>query len=56
MTFELPPPDLTKLITAWEAFERGEEAPGKVLANLKTAGLPQVLHELADTGWKPASG
>jgi hypothetical protein len=51
MTFEPPPPDLTKLVAAWEAFERGEEAPGKVLANLKTAGLPRVLEQLVAEGW-----
>ena len=55
MAFEQPAPDLAKLIAAWEAFERGEEAPGKVLANLKTAGLPQVLQQLADSGWTPAA-
>jgi hypothetical protein len=55
MTFEQPPPDLTKLIAAWEEFERGEESPGRVLANLKTAGLPEVLQQLADSGWAPAS-
>ena len=53
MTFERPPPDLQKLITAWEQFEAGEEAPGRVLANLKTAGLPEVLQELAASGWTP---
>ena len=42
-TFERPAPDLTKLLNAWEEFERGEQQPGKVLANLKTAGLPAVL-------------
>jgi hypothetical protein len=55
MTFEQPPPDLAKLIAAWEEFERGEESPGRVLANLKTAGLPEVLQQLADSGWAPAS-
>ena len=40
MAFEIPPPDLNKLIAAWEQLEAGEEAPGRVLANLKTAGLP----------------
>ena len=54
MSFEAPAPDLGKLLAAWEAFERGEEMPGKVLANLKTAGLPQVLQELADSGWTPS--
>ena len=53
-TFERPVPDLTKLINAWEEFERGEQQPGKVLANLKTAGLPVVLAELAESGWTPA--
>jgi hypothetical protein len=54
-TFEPPPPDLEKLVAAWEAWELGEETPGKVLANLKTAGLAQVLRELAATGWTPGS-
>ena len=55
MAFDRPPPDLQKLITAWEQFEAGEESPGRVLANLKTAGLPQVLQQLVDAGWTPAS-
>lgn len=55
-TFETPAPDLTKLIAAWEEWERGEETPGKVLTKLKTAGLPAVLHQLADSGWTPAAG
>ena len=55
MSFERPTPDLNKLVAAWEEFERGEQQPGKVLANLKTAGLPQVLQQLVDAGWTPAS-
>lgn len=55
MTFERPVPDLQKLIVAWEQFEAGEEAPGRVLANLKTAGLPEVLQELAASGWAPSA-
>ena len=54
MAFDDPAPDLQKLITAWEQCETGEEAPGRVLANLKTAGLPEVLRQLADEGWTPA--
>ncbi|MFV0307224.1 MAG: hypothetical protein ACK5OX_05730 [Desertimonas sp.] len=54
MTFERPAPDLQKLITAWEQWEAGEEPPGRVLANLKTAGLPEVLQELAASGWTPS--
>ena len=55
MTFERPAPDLQKLVAAWEQFELGEETPGKVLANLKTAGLPEVLKELVDSGWTPTA-
>ncbi len=55
MSFERPAPDLQKLLAAWEEFESGEQLPGKVLANLKTAGLPEVLRELAETGWSPSS-
>lgn len=54
MSFEIPPPDLNKLIAAWDEFERGEETPGKVLSKLKTAGLPAVLAQLRDQGWTPA--
>jgi hypothetical protein len=56
MAFERPAPDLQKLITAWEQFEVGEEAPGRVLANLKTAGLPEVLRQLVEEGWTPHHG
>jgi hypothetical protein len=55
MPFERPAPDLAKLLNAWEEFERGEQQPGKVLANLKTAGLADVLNELAETGWSPGT-
>ncbi len=55
MSFERPAPDLQKLLAAWEEFEAGEQLPGKVLANLKTAGLPEVLRELVDSDWSPSS-
>jgi hypothetical protein len=55
MAFDRPAPDLTKLLTAWEQWEKGEEMPGKVLANMKTAGLAEVLRELRDSGWKPSA-
>ncbi|MEO6125127.1 MAG: hypothetical protein ABIR32_15595 [Ilumatobacteraceae bacterium] len=54
MTFERPVPDLSKLVAAWQEFERGEEAPGKVLSNLKMSGLGEVLDELVQSGWSPA--
>jgi hypothetical protein len=55
MTFERPAPDVSKLITAWEEWERGEQLPGKVLANLKTAGLAEVLKDLRDSAWSPSA-
>jgi hypothetical protein len=55
MAFERPAPDLQKLVAAWEQFEAGEESPGRVLANLKTAGLPEVLTQLVEDGWTPRS-
>lgn len=55
MSFERPVPDLQKLLAAWEEFEAGEQLPGKVLANLKTAGLAEVLRELVDSDWAPSS-
>lgn len=55
MAFEAPAPDLGKLVTAWEEWERGDQPPGRVLANMKTAGLAQVLQQLVDSGWTPAA-
>jgi len=55
MAFERPAPDLSKLIAACDAWEKGEEMPGKVLANLKTAGLAEILAELKSTGWTPSA-
>lgn len=42
-----PPPDPVKLLSWWEEWERGETTPGKVIANLKTGGLPELLERLA---------
>ena len=55
MSFETPPPDLSKLIAAWDEWEEGAETPGKVLSKLKTAGLRTVLGQLRDSGWTPAA-
>lgn len=53
MSFVKPAMDLEKMKAAWEAWERGEEQPGKTLANLKTAGLDDLLAQLIASGWKP---
>jgi len=42
-----PPPDPVKLLGYWEEWERGETTPGRVMANLKTAGMPDLLRQLA---------
>ena len=55
MSFDPPAPDLQKIITAWETWERGEEQPGKTLATLKTAGLDVVLRDLVARGWAPVA-
>lgn len=55
MAFERPAPDLTKLVAAWEEWEKGAESPGRTLANLKTAGLADVLAQLKSSGWTPSS-
>ena len=54
-SFERPAPDLSKIIAAWDEWERGEQAPGKVLTSMKTAGLDEILRELVASGWKPAN-
>ena len=41
-------PDATKLLGYWEEWEKGETPPGKVLANLKTAGMPELLRSLIE--------
>lgn len=41
-----PPPDPAKLLAYWMEWERGETTPGRVMANLKTAGLRDLLESL----------
>jgi hypothetical protein len=43
---DLPPPDPKKLLAAWNEWESGEETPGRVMANLKTAGMAELLEQL----------
>ena len=42
-----PTPDPAKLLADWMEWERGETTPGRVMADLKTAGLRDVLEHLA---------
>ena len=55
MSFERPAPDLTKIVAAWESWEKGEATPGRVMADMKTAGLPEILEQLVAEGFSPAS-
>ncbi|MBA2750820.1 MAG: hypothetical protein H0U41_01090 [Actinobacteria bacterium] len=38
-----PAPDPEKLLAFWLEWERGDTPPGRVLANLKTGGLRDLL-------------
>jgi len=44
---ELPPADPAALLNAWMEWERGETSPGKVLSDLKRAGMRALLESLA---------
>ena len=53
---EVPPPDANKLLQSWMEWERGEVTPGRVMANLKTGGLPLLLESLvAETTKAPTA-
>ena len=41
-----PAPDPAKLLTQWMEWEKGETTPGRVMADLKTGGLREVLEHL----------
>jgi hypothetical protein len=46
---ERPAPDPTKLLEAWMEWERGETPPGRVMSNLKTGGMRDLLEDLASS-------
>lgn len=45
---ERPPADPQKLLAYWMEWETGETPPGRVMSNLKTGGLRDVLEHLAE--------
>lgn len=45
---ERPAPNPAKLLEQWNEWERGETTPGRVMANLKTGGLPELLKALVE--------
>ena len=40
-----PPPDPRALLAQWMEWERGETPPGRVMSNLKTGGLRDLLEQ-----------
>jgi hypothetical protein len=44
---DTPQPDPQKLLALWMEWEKGETPPGRVISNLKTAGLRELLETLA---------
>jgi hypothetical protein len=44
---ERPPADPVKLLDKWMEWEKGEVSPGRLLADLKTAGMRELLEHLA---------
>ena len=43
-----PPIDPQKLLTSWLEWEKGETPPGRVMADLKTAGMRELLEGLVE--------
>lgn len=49
-----PSSDPATLLRYWMEWERGETPPGKVMSNLKIAGLRELLEGLATSSEAPA--
>jgi hypothetical protein len=43
-----PAPNPSKLLAHWMEWETGEETPGRVISNLKNAGLRELLEQLSE--------
>lgn len=43
---EKPPPDPAKLLESWMEWERGHNPPGRTLADMKIAGMRDILEGL----------
>ena len=56
MTTDRPPPDPVKLLATWMEWEKGESTPGRVMADLKKAGLRDLLQDLAARTQQAAAG
>lgn len=47
---KMPTPDPKKLLADWEEWEQGITPPGRVMSNLKTGGLRELLKSLVEDG------
>jgi hypothetical protein len=47
------PVDPAKLLAYWMEWERGDTPPGRVMSNLKTAGLRELLEGLVAAAPSP---
>jgi len=57
MDFEARPPiDPSRLLADWMEWEKGEETPGRVMSNLKTHGLRELLDDLVAEAVAAAQG
>ena len=43
-----PAPNPAKLLESWMEWERGETPPGRVMSNLKTGGLRELLESMLE--------
>ena len=43
-----PAPNPAKLLDQWMEWERGETPPGRVMSNLKTGGLRELLEAMVE--------
>jgi hypothetical protein len=48
-------PEPTKLLQFWMEWEEGETPPGRVMSNLKTAGLRDLLEVLVEAQFEKAN-
>ena len=44
-----PAPNPAKLLESWMEWERGETPPGRVMSNLKTGGLREILESMVES-------
>lgn len=53
---ERPPADPSKLLASWAEWETGETPPGRVVSNLKTGGLRDVLDHVGTSAGAAPDG